>query len=167
MNSLKNAFQEIMRYPSAVFGVIIIALLVIEAAYAMITIPYNEAIRLWRGGEEVWYQNQKFAPPAWMNYFTAKKQPVSFAVQSTDGELKKVVTPGAEGTSTIEMTYTFDYSYDDFPQEMLLFRDTYRDASEEIRRASKESMDSLKALQNSLINVSDTIIKAVEPNGAR
>jgi len=121
MNSLKNSFREMMRYPSAIVGVFVILLLVALAAYAMLTIPYNEAIRLWRGGEEVWYQNPRFAPPAWTNYFSAKKLPESFVVKSVDGGLKKVVTKGAKGASSIEMTYSFDYTYDAFPQEMLLY----------------------------------------------
>ncbi len=63
--------------------------------------PLPEAIRLWRGGEEVWYQNPKFAPPAWINLFSSKKYAESFAVRTTDGTMTKEVTPGAEGTSTI------------------------------------------------------------------
>ncbi|MEI6289645.1 MAG: hypothetical protein WCP19_04365 [Chloroflexota bacterium] len=63
MNSIKNSYREIIKYPSAIAGTFIIFLLVLLAIYAMVTIPYGEAIRLWRGGEEVWYQNPKFAPP--------------------------------------------------------------------------------------------------------
>lgn len=123
MNLIKNSFREMTRYPSAIFGVIIILLLVLQAIYAMVTIPYSEAIRLWRGGEEVWYQNPRFAPPAWTNYFSEKKLPESFVANSEDGGMQKVVTPGAQGTSSIEMTYSFDYSYDAFPQEMLIYFD--------------------------------------------
>jgi len=121
MNSLKNSFREMMRYPSAIVGVFVILLLVVEAAYAIITIPYTEAIRLWRGGEEVWYQNPRNAPPAWTNLFSAQKLPESFVAKSLDGGIKKVVTLGAGGTSSIEYTYSFDYSYDAFPQELLLY----------------------------------------------
>ena len=110
-----------LRYPSAIVGSIIILLLVIVAIYTVIKIPYNTAINLWRGGEEVWYQNPKFAPPAWINFFSSKKLPVSFAVRTTDGTLNKIVTPGAQGTSTIDISYTFDFQYDDYPQEMLLY----------------------------------------------
>ena len=95
--------------------------LVVLAAYAMITIPYNEAIRLWRGGEEVWYQNPKFAPPAWINYFSSKKYSESFAVRTTDRSIVKEVTPGAEGTSTVSVSYAFDFSSDFYPQEMLIY----------------------------------------------
>jgi len=110
-----------LRYPSAIIGSVIILLLVIVAIYTVIKIPYNTAINLWRGGEEVWYQNPKFAPPAWINFFSSKKLPVSFAVRTTDGTLNKIVTPGAQGTSTIDISYTFDFQYDDYPQEMLLY----------------------------------------------
>jgi peptide/nickel transport system permease protein len=91
------------------------------AAYAMITIPYSEAIRLWRGGEEVWYQNPRFAAPAWINYFSNQKYSESFAVNTTDGQVTKTVTPGSEGVSTIDMSYEFDYSYDVYPQELILY----------------------------------------------
>jgi len=121
MNTLKNSFRNILFYPSALVGMLVVFLLVFTAAYAMIKIPYNEAIRLWRGGEDVWYQNPKFAPPAWINYFSSKKYAESFAVRTIDGSMLKEVTPGAEGTSTISTSYTFNFSYDYYPQEMILY----------------------------------------------
>lgn len=124
MNTLKNSFKEILRYPSAIVGSVIILLLVIVAIYTVIKIPYNTAINLWRGGEEVWYQNPKFAPPAWMNYFTAKKLPVSFAVNTANSSMSKTVTLGAQGTGTVNISYSFDFQYDDYPQEMLVYFDT-------------------------------------------
>jgi peptide/nickel transport system permease protein len=33
----------------------------------------------------------------------------------------KTVTPGSEGVSTIDMSYEFDYSYDVYPQELILY----------------------------------------------
>jgi len=124
MNSFKNSFRELLRYPSAILGIAIVMLLVFQAIYAMVTIPYNEAIRLWRGGEEVWYQNPKYAPPIWTNFFSSKKLPVSFAVGTANGTMEKTVTPGEQGTGTIDIAYKFDFSYDDFPQEMLLYFNT-------------------------------------------
>jgi peptide/nickel transport system permease protein len=121
MNSLKSSFQNLFYYPSAVVGLLVIFLLVFTAIYAMVKIPYNEAIRLWRGGEEVWYQNPKFAPPAWINFFSSKKYSESFAVKTSDGTMTKEVTPGAEGTSTMTISYTFDYSYDYYPQDLILY----------------------------------------------
>ncbi|MEW6404210.1 MAG: ABC transporter permease, partial [Chloroflexota bacterium] len=121
MDALKNSLRELLRYPSAIAGSIVIFLLVFVAAYALITIPYNEAIRLWRGGEEVWYQNPKFAPPAWFNVFLETKLPESFVANSEDGSMEKVVTVGEQSTSRIDIIYSFDYIYDSFPQEMIIY----------------------------------------------
>lgn len=121
MNSIKNSYREIIKYPSAIAGSFIIFLLVLLAIYAMVTIPYAEAIRLWRGGEEVWYQNPKFAPPEWSNLFSSKKLPASFVAKSSDGTMTKTVTVGAQNTSSINFTYNFDFNYDGFPQEMLIY----------------------------------------------
>ena len=121
MNSLKRSLQNLFYYPSAVLGMLVVFLLVFTAVYAMIKIPYSEAIRLWRGGEDVWYQNPKFAPPAWINLFSSKKYAESFAVRTSDDSMPKVVTPGAEGTSTMEASYTFDFNSDYYPQELILY----------------------------------------------
>ncbi|HJR81338.1 MAG TPA: ABC transporter permease [Anaerolineales bacterium] len=121
MNALKTSLRNILFYPSAIIGILVVLLLIFTAAYAMIKLPYREAIRLWRGGEEVWYQNPKFAPPAWINFFSSKKYAESFAVRTSDGTMVKEVTPGAEGTSSMSTTYTFDFTYDYYPQDMILY----------------------------------------------
>lgn len=121
MSSLRNSFQKLLVYPSAVVGMLIILLLVVTAIYAMVKIPYRDAIRLWRGGEEVWYQNPKFAPPAWFNLFTSKKYSESFAVRTRDGSMEKTVVQDTPEISTITMSYPIDFNYDYFPQEMLLY----------------------------------------------
>jgi peptide/nickel transport system permease protein len=123
MNTLTKSFREMLRYPSAIIGLITIAFLLAISVYALVTIPYDEATRLWRGGEDVWYQNPKYAAPAWMNLFSSVKQPVSFAVSTKDGTMTKTVEPGAQDTSTITVNYSFDYQYDEFPQELILYMD--------------------------------------------
>lgn len=120
MNAVRNSLQKVVYYPSAVIGAFMVFLLVFTAIYAMIKIPYADAIRLWRGGEDVWYQNPKFAPPAWINYFSTKKYAVSFSARTTDGSISKEVKAGATST-TITASYTFNFSYDYFPQEMILY----------------------------------------------
>jgi peptide/nickel transport system permease protein len=126
MNSLKNIFKELSHYPSAIVGAVMILLLIIIAFYAMLSIPYQKAITLWRGGEEVWYQNPKIAPPAWLNWFSRKKLPLSFLINAHEGNYSKVVEPQSDGSSLITLTYSFDYASDGFPQEMFLyFKTTY------------------------------------------
>ena len=121
MNTMRSSFQKLLYYPSAVVGMLVVFLLVFTATYAMIKIPYNEAIRMWRGGEDVWYQNPKFAAPAWINLFSSQKYSESFAVRTSDGTMEKIVDPGAEGTATYTMTHAFDFQYDVYPQEMILY----------------------------------------------
>ncbi|NLE83643.1 MAG: ABC transporter permease [Chloroflexi bacterium] len=121
MKNIRNSLKEISKYPSAIFGMIIILLLVALAIYAVFTIPYGEAVRLWRGGEDTVYRNPKNVPPSWFNNFTDKSLPISVAVVAgEDEEFTKVVTPGVEGSS-IEYEYSFDFQYDEYPQELFLY----------------------------------------------
>jgi len=128
MKNFKNNFKEILRYPSAVFGTLIVTALILLAVYAMARIPYKEAIRLWRGGEAVWYKNPKNVPPDWIDWFSKEKLPRSFAVKVGEEGLTKVVTPGEKGVSEIDFTYSFEFDYDKYPQEMFLYLDsTYKE----------------------------------------
>jgi peptide/nickel transport system permease protein len=122
MTAFKNAIRNLLRYPSAVVGVSIIVILLGVAVYALVTIPYSEAVRLWRGGEDIWYKNPKYAAPEWFNLLSAKKKPVSFSVSTTDGSMTKVITPSSDPEiSTEDISYSFDYTYDAPPQEMILY----------------------------------------------
>lgn len=121
MNNFRNGLKSLLLYPSAIVGILVVILLVAVATYTMITIPYSEAIRLWRGGEDVWYQNPKFAPPSWFNNFSDKKYAESFAVNSQGGGITKNVIPGNNDFSTVEMSYAFDFQYDYYPQDIILY----------------------------------------------
>lgn len=121
MESLKRSFKQIRLYPTALAGILSILLMFIVAIYTIITIPYEEAIDLWRGGEDIWYRNPRNAAPAWFNYFSSKKQPVTFTLNSANGEAEKTIEDRSDGTRRIHITYTFDFNYDNFPQEMILY----------------------------------------------
>lgn len=121
MKSLQRTFRELLRYPSAVLGVTIIGGLLVLSIYAMLAIPYNEAIRLWRGGEGIWYKNPKMAAPEWTNFFRSKKLPKTIHLSTLDESASKVVKLDSQGNKRIEMTFNFDYAYDTFPQELTLF----------------------------------------------
>src|SRR5215207_1123682 len=121
MNTMRNSFQKLFYYPSAMMGIFVVFLLIFTAIYAMVKIPYRDAITMWRGGEDVWYQNPKFAAPAWINLFSKQKYAESFSVRTADGTMEKIVDPGAEGTATYTMNYAFDFQYDLYPQDMILY----------------------------------------------
>ena len=91
MKALRNTFKELLRYPSAIFGLSIIVLLLAISIYAVVSIPYKEAVRLWRGGEGIWEQYPRNAPPAWTNLFKSQKVPETMFLSSADGSAEKVV----------------------------------------------------------------------------
>lgn len=120
MKAIKNTFKELSRYPSAIIGLAIIGVLVLLSIYAIITIPYKQALVLWRGGEGIWYENPRYAAPSWMNFFSRTKEPETIHLSTLDGTASKTVTTG-EKTNDTDITFTFDYPYDDYPQDIAVF----------------------------------------------
>ncbi len=123
MKNLLRNLKEIKRYPSAIAGLIIIGLLLAQAAFALITIPHSEAVRLWRAGPGVWEDTPRLARPAWTNVFTREKLPPTMVFDSAEMPETKSSEPLGEGHD-ITITFTFDYPYDAFPQDLIIFFQT-------------------------------------------
>ncbi|MEN4010402.1 MAG: ABC transporter permease [Chloroflexota bacterium] len=120
MNALKRFFRDITQYPSAIVGLVLILMLVAFAVYAVATIPYAEAIRLWRGGEAIWGDYPRNAAPAWTNWFSPVQQPETLILTSDDERVTKEIQQVGNNNETI-MRFSFDYHYDTYPQEMIVF----------------------------------------------
>lgn len=120
MTSLKKSLQEILRYPSALIGVIIILFLAITSIVVVIAIPYKQVVLLWRGGEQIWYQNPKYAAPKWFNWFRKEKRFETIVLNSAEGSAIKTVEI-KEGTPEIHLLYQFDVQADAPPQELILY----------------------------------------------
>lgn len=123
MNKLRSTLRELKAYPSAVVGLTIISILVGMSIYTVIAIPYSEAVRLWRGGEDVWYNSPKTAGPAWLNLFSKSDLPETITVSSQDSSVEKSYTVVSEEVTDIAFSLAFDYPYDGFPQEITIFFD--------------------------------------------
>jgi peptide/nickel transport system permease protein len=121
MNRLQSALKELVKYPSVVVGLSIITLFIGIAIYTVITIPYDKAIRLWRGGEDVWYDHPKNARPVWVDWFTRDALPRTIAVSSQDEAVTKTSEVLSEEMTDVSFSLVFDYPYDGFPQELSLF----------------------------------------------
>lgn len=121
MKALTRTLRELMKYPSAIAGLSVILFLLGMSVYTIISIPYSEAIRLWRGGEDVWYQNPRQAPPAWINLFTKKDLPASFKLGEGNDQVVTTYQTNEQGMTTASTTFAFEYLYDEFPQEVLLY----------------------------------------------
>ena len=129
MKSIGRTFAEIRKYPSAIFGITLILLLIGLAIYTVATIPYNEAIRLWRGGEGVWSTYPRLAEPKWTNWFREEKLPETQIISSEDGDsVVKEYTTTSSGKTDIRMSIPIEYTADTFPQELIVFFTTeYQD----------------------------------------
>jgi peptide/nickel transport system permease protein len=127
MSGLRNSLKELTAYPSAVVGLVIVFILVGVSIYTIIAIPYAEAIRLWRGSEADWYNSPKFAAPVWTNLFTTRDRPETIVRNSQEDAQEKSVTEISEEMWSTAFTLSFDYQYDDFPQEISIFFDVQYD----------------------------------------
>lgn len=121
MKKIASFFQQIRSYPSAVIGMIIIGLLLAISIITPIVIPYSEATRLWRGGENVWRENPTFAWPLWYNWFTDRDLPATIAFRSVDGDGERSEQRLSESTREVLFVYEFEFPYDEFPPELILF----------------------------------------------
>ena len=118
--NLRSALREVLKYPTALAGSIIILILILISLYTVIAIPYNKAIELWRGQEADWYKNPKLAAPIWYNWFRSSKLPVTIDMTSTSAGVTKTVTPGSD-TTTIDYTFTIPYNYDSFEDDFAIY----------------------------------------------
>ncbi len=128
MTMFARALKDLRRYPSAIFGLSIIVILVAVSIYTIIAIPYKKAIQLWRGGDNTWYRLPQIAAPAWTNWFRQEKLPETIVVSSIDDPSTKTVTQRTD-TRQVDFDFTFDYQYDGFPQDITIyFKPTYVEA---------------------------------------
>ncbi|MEW5869613.1 MAG: ABC transporter permease subunit [Chloroflexota bacterium] len=136
---LGRATLGLSRYPSAVIGLVIILVLVGASIYTVTTIPYRQAVSLWRSESDdwyrsTWYQNPQFALPTWVNYFQRDKLPETIVQNSETGSLGKDTSVEKSfrqaspemGETTIR--FTFDYPYHSPPQDLVLYlRGSYQE----------------------------------------
>jgi peptide/nickel transport system permease protein len=146
LNNLKGALREISDHPAAVLGLSVIVALLATSIATVIVIPYDKAVTLWRGDENVWYRNPLKAPPEWINYFRRKKLPETFVLDSHGGQgspyspanevampshggvVSKTVTALSQGMTDVTISFSFDYPYDGFPQDLVVrFDATYHE----------------------------------------
>jgi len=124
-SGLRFFFRELKRYPSAIFGLTIILLLVIGSVYAVVVYPYEQIGSLWetdrlRGRVSV----PRLAEPAWTNIFRSEKYLSVESYDETQPSVTRTVEILSNGWTDLIVTYTFDYAYGDFPQEVLLYIDS-------------------------------------------
>jgi peptide/nickel transport system permease protein len=118
MSNLLKRLRELRRYPSLAAGLTLLAIMVIISLYAIIAIPYDEALRLWRGGPGVWDENPKTAQPLVVDWLTSERLARTIIVPSEDSITR--TEPLGENRTLIEILLPFRFDYDGFPTELTL-----------------------------------------------
>jgi peptide/nickel transport system permease protein len=95
--------------------------LIIGSIVIPIVIPYNEAVRLWRGGDDIWAEYPRNASPKWYNLFSEGTLPETIVFDSTKGDGEQSMESLSADTREIRYSYEFDFQYDDFPPELNVF----------------------------------------------
>ncbi len=121
-----DGLRELRQYPSAIGGMVLIAFLVALSIYTVIAIPYNQALDLWRGGEE-WSKHPVNAGPVWADRLLGGSKPETIVVRGEDASVQEAEFDGGR---QVRIPLSFDYPYGDFPSEINLFLNT-RDADGE------------------------------------
>lgn len=112
--------RQLVRYPTALVGLSIICIMLASVVYTVRTIPLSEAIELWRASEADWHEVPRNARPTWVNYFSQQKLPETVVMDSREGAGDKMVEQ-VGSVKEITLTYTFDFPYDAFPQEPMVY----------------------------------------------
>jgi peptide/nickel transport system permease protein len=121
MRRLGEVLWQIGRYPSALAGLGVILFLFGVSVYAVNAIPYEEAIRLWRADPADALDRPRNARPIWFNYFYQEKQPETIILDSRrEGDVIRTVEE-LGNTTVITLDYLFDFPYDAFPHEPMIF----------------------------------------------
>jgi peptide/nickel transport system permease protein len=113
--------REVGRYPSAVIGFSLVAILVAISIYMLVALPYLQIGRDWMLNIDPRSPLPKMALPAWVNLFRKSDLPQTVALDSRTGDVEKLLGPESDGVHTVTLTYNFDYPYTEFPQDLAIF----------------------------------------------
>lgn len=116
---MRGSWRELLSYPSAVAGLAILATLLALSVYAVVAIPYGEAIRLWSGGEAAWPRNPRNARPEWLDWFAGGRLVRTTVVRSAGAPAQERDLGG--GVREVSWQLPFEYPYRRFPSELGVF----------------------------------------------
>ena len=165
--SLPETWKEFRKNKIGLAGLAILAILVGISLVAMTTIPLD-TFKQWQNPSH-WTGYPRAAMPAWTNFFAAEKQPEHLIFRNAD-----VSEQVSGGIRTVTHTYTFNYPYDDFPNDFMFnFVTKYHatppllqlsvtrpdDNSFELARISLPSAPTAEYLYTDTIFSTDSIVK--------
>jgi len=99
-------------------GIVILLFLIGLSIYTIVTIPLPEAIEAWRSSD-AWSRNPRNAQPEWVELFYGRRLPRTMTVSLGEAEATEVLLE--DGRIAVSWIVYFDYHYDDFPSELIVF----------------------------------------------
>jgi len=157
MKSFVKNLKELLKYPSAIAGLSMIALLILLSILALNKYPYSEAIKLWRGTEQDWYTSPKFAQPAWTNWFRLNKLSETITVDSSQHPDYISVDEKSDGSSVIKISLPFTFNADSYQTDLAVyFKSTFKDKKPFVAVSLKTPDGRTIRLKNMAIGTTDT-----------
>jgi peptide/nickel transport system permease protein len=121
---LKGILRELLSYKSGIFGLFFIFILIIISIFAVVTVPYDQAVGIWRGQGGILLETPRNAQPTWITYF-GRNLPKTIKIDSSQENAKGVFKSETlvQGTDIklVRINLAFDYDYEDFPSEVNIF----------------------------------------------
>lgn len=125
-----SAFSaQLSQYPSAIFGLVVILLMFAGSFYAVTALPY-EQVAIDFNQERASGRNSapRAAAPAWTNLFRSVPLLSALILDEDNRQVYTVVKPLESGWVEKTMTFKFDYSYREIPDEVFIYLEpTYQE----------------------------------------
>lgn len=137
MRQMLAGLRQLSRYPSALVGLGIIAILIGTAVFTVVTIPYGQALEMWRGGE-AWRMYPVNARPEWVDRIRGGDLPQTMVVSSRDAQIEEAPF---EGGRQLRIPLGFDFRHSGFPSEINLFLTSQFSEREPFVRMTWETPD--------------------------
>lgn len=117
--------REVRRYPSAIFGLAVILLLVMGSVAAVVIYPYEQIGTQWNterlsGRARI----PRLAQPEWFNLFRSGELLSTAVFDETHPAIIRTEETLPNGWTQVNITYNIDYPYDDFPKEFFFYVDS-------------------------------------------
>ncbi len=117
-------FQELRRYPSAIFGLVVIVILLGGSIYALTALPYAQ---VGKDYEQKRLTGRSYIPqtamPVWVNLFSNPKWLSTLILDQNSRGTNIATRPLDNGWTEKTITFTFDFSYKGTPSEVFLYFD--------------------------------------------
>ena len=117
-------FQELRRYPSAVFGLTIILILLAGSLYAVLALPYEEFGRSYNEDRVSGFNlRPRVAAPNWFNLFSPTPRLSTLIMDESDIGASVSISALDNGWTQKTVTFTFEYLYGEMPSDVFLYLD--------------------------------------------